>query len=205
MPCQKQRKPRKKETKKRKKRIDTLWRLGGLEDLKGHPLKLALLERMAASEEGQRRFWAKVKKGNPDECWTWMGGMSNNGYGTYGISHTENRSAQIRPHRISHYLATGVFSELVDVCHRCDNPICVNPSHLFPGTQEDNILDMVKKNRHIKGEKSPRSKLTEKDVRSIRAAYATGNYSHADLALIYKVCRVSIRMVVIGRSWKHVK
>lgn len=200
----KQRKPRRKETKKRKLRIDTLWRLEEWGGLKGHELKQRLLEIMANSAEGQRRFWCRVKKGEPDGCWLWIGGKANNGYGVYGIGYKEGHTCAIRPHRISYFLKHGGLSPDVDVLHKCDNTMCVNPDHLFTGNQLDNIADMVAKNRHVKGTMTRQAKLDEAKVCEIRRRRATTEVTYAQLAIEYGVHPVTISKVARGEKWKHV-
>ena len=92
------------------------------------------------------------------------------------------------------------------VCHKCDNPPCANPEHLFLGTQASNIKDMDRKDRRrtARGSRSGRSKLTEADVLKLREMYVTGNYSFIDLADIYQMTTYAIHAAVVGRTWKHV-
>lgn len=92
------------------------------------------------------RFWAKVERRSPAECWEWTGARWANGYGVIGLSGGRNAGA----HRVSLALSLGVDVEQLTgqfVCHACDNRVCVNPSHLFLGSAQDNVSDMWSKDR----------------------------------------------------------
>lgn len=90
------------------------------------------------------KFWEKVKIGEPNECWEWQGHrLPHTHYGQLKNTDWNSNVAS----RISYYLTYGDFDESLFVCHKCDNPPCVNPDHLFLGTNQDNILDSIKKGR----------------------------------------------------------
>lgn len=90
----------------------------------------------------EEKFWGKVQKGGPDDCWNWNASLDTRGYG-----HMNHLGKTTRAHRISWFLAHGVESPKY-VLHKCDNKKCVNPAHLFEGTHRDNLEDMAKKERH---------------------------------------------------------
>lgn len=88
------------------------------------------------------RFWARVAKLGDHECWEWQGWRVNGGYGRF-----KHERRCVYAHRFSYTLHFGSLADNLDVCHRCDNPSCVNPAHLFTGTHLDNMKDMSAKGR----------------------------------------------------------
>lgn len=97
------------------------------------------------------RFWSRVRQGSDGECWEWTGARSGLGYGFFGLPHPLGvGSVQVRAHRFAYETATGNSADGLNVCHRCDNPPCCNPAHLFLGTQSDNMRDAANKNRWSK-------------------------------------------------------
>lgn len=108
------------------------------------------------------RFWGKVNKRLPSECWPWTGATTHGGYGVLGSG--GKHGVAVRAHRFSYTLAKGGITEGLVIRHTCDNPACVNPEHLVPGTQADNMRDAIKRGRRAD---KPR-KLTEEQVQEIR-------------------------------------
>lgn len=94
-------------------------------------------------ETVKARFWSKVSIGAPDDCWEWQAYATKQGYGKFSIG-----KKLYMAHRVSYKLTYGDFDQSLDCCHKCDNPRCVNPNHLFLGTTKDNMQDMLSKGRH---------------------------------------------------------
>ena len=135
-------------------------------------------------------------------CWEWQG-SKRNGYGRMTIgSRTDGTRKSVSTHRLSYELHYGEIPQGMEICHKCDNPCCINPDHLFVGTRQDNIDDRERKGRNNppKGEKNAKAKLTEKDVLDIRNKRAAGK-SFGKLAKEYGVCRKTIQNAVSGKSW----
>ena len=98
----------------------------------------------------------------------------------------------------------GAIPEEMCICHYCDNPSCVRPSHLFLGTRDDNQKDSVAKGRMALGEKNGSSKLVASDVYEIRRLYATGRTSHRKLAKMWKISHAQIGDIIRRKSWRHI-
>lgn len=114
----------------------------------------------------EQRFWAKVDKSS--ECWVWTAGRQHFGHGKF----RPNGSApHVLAHRFSYELAYGPIPDGLFVLHKCDNPPCVRPDHLFLGTQDDNMKDKVRKGRQAKGPENGRSKLTWEQAAEIRRRF----------------------------------
>lgn len=146
------------------------------------------------------RFYSKINIVNKTECWTWTGWSNKKGYGRFGID-GKNWLA----HRAMWLFVYGILSEEQCVLHKCDNPTCVNPHHLFLGTPQDNVADCVFKNRQAKGEKKPKAKLTKKDVIEIRKNTAIGGYGICPiLAKKFNVSIATIYNIKYKQSWKHI-
>ena len=155
----------------------------------------------------EERFWEKVKVRGPDECWEWIGAKIPSGYGTI-----RGHGKVLKAHRVAwelHYgsIPKGKGWHGICVLHSCDNRGCVNPAHLFLGTQADNIHDMMQKGRDInaRGEANGGGgKLTEPDVCGIRYLLDAG-YLQREIAEIYKVNQITISNIKTGRSWGWLK
>lgn len=142
-------------------------------------------------------FWDNVKKGR--NCWEWTG--SKNGHSP---KHQYGTFANQRAHRYVYEMEIGEIPNGMCVLHRCDNTLCVNPRHLFTGTQTDNINDMIKKGRGAdnSGIKNPRAKLSHSIVRKIRIMYSTG-LSAGRISKIFNIPWGTAQHVCYGRTWRH--
>jgi hypothetical protein len=143
-------------------------------------------------------FWAKVERRGPDECWPWTGGNTKRGgYGYYCHGNKIHRA-----HRIAYELSIGKIAEGMFVCHRCDNPACVNPAHLFVGSVLDNNRDAMFKGRNSYGERCGHSKLRSRDVERIRECRRFGA-KVSDLSHTYGVSMSAIKQVIRGDTWRR--
>lgn len=146
------------------------------------------------------RFWEKVDKSG--DCWIWTGAKDLCGYGRVSIG-----GKVCSAHRASYELAYGKIEEpSFEVCHKCDEPACVNPNHLHLGTHKENMREAVIRNRFSKrarGESHHNSKLSEEDVRFIREEYNKGAGIRY-LARKFGVSKVPISRIVKGLAWRHV-
>lgn len=151
------------------------------------------------------RFWAKVDKRGPDECWEWKASKFYNGYGHFYFIRANGKSDQLS-HHYAWELHFGEIPRGYHVLHRCDNPGCVNPKHLFLGTHQDNMKDMDKKGRrkNIRGISCPWSKLKETDILEIRNIYATQPIAMKEIAKRYNVTEPTIHSIIHGKTWVHV-
>lgn len=149
------------------------------------------------------RFLSKFTKGLEDECWEWRGPRQKSGHGYLGFGH---RPKHVGAHRIAYLLELGEIPSGLHVCHRCDNPPCVNPAHLFLGTAADNHRDKAQKGRSKGpiGSKNWRCKLTPSEVIQIRCEYAAGGTSFVKLGKDYGVGPTTIEALVTRRTWRHV-
>lgn len=143
------------------------------------------------------RFWAKIEK--TPLCWEWTASKDHDGYGKLRL-----RGKSEKAHRVSWTLEHGDIPAGMCVLHRCDNRKCVRPSHLFLGTQADNIADCTAKGRTLRGERGPHAILKEAEVIQIRALYQDGGFSFATLGKRFSVARETIAAVMSRRSWRHV-
>lgn len=141
------------------------------------------------------RFWSKVNK--TDTCWLWIAGTDKDGYGLFKIS-----NKMFKAHRLSWEIKFGAIKDNLWVLHKCDNPPCVNPKHLFLGTHQDNTDDKLLKNRQPRGENMPWSKLKEQDVLNIKDLLITGIHKNI-LAKQFNVSVCTINDIIAHRSWKY--
>jgi hypothetical protein len=146
------------------------------------------------------RFWEKVDRRGPNECWPWMASTNHRGYGVIGAGKgTQHAFA----HRVAWELTNGPIPPGKCVCHRCDNPPCCNPAHGFLGTHSANMADAATKLRFPVGTKHWNAKLTEDEVRTIRHIHSTRKILQRELADRYGVTPVQISNIINRRHWRH--
>jgi hypothetical protein len=156
------------------------------------------------------RFWSKVNKKGPwhpalkSRCWVWLAGKSSTGYGRFRLHNIPQKGHPHieTAHRVAFFLEYGHLP-FPEGLHRCDNPICVRPSHIFEGTQADNIRDKKEKGREPLGSKRPNSKFTENQIKELITLKKKG-WTLFELADKYKVCFQVISDVVRRKTWRHV-
>lgn len=153
------------------------------------------------------RLWRRVEKSAG--CWVWRGSVNDNGYGSIRVA--GRRSKLARVHAVSYELTYGPIADGMSVLHRCDNPPCVRPDHLFLGTRGDNFADCLSKGRydwdgHDRpiGTDHPNAKLTEQAVLQARTRYYAGQATSTALARELGVHDATARGFLRGRSWRHV-
>lgn len=157
------------------------------------------------SEKDIARFWSKVDVKGPDECWEWRGTMGNNGYGQFSVG-PRSTNKTMKPSRLSWMINKGAIPEGILVCHKCDNRPCVNPNHLFLGTNLENTRDKMKKGRYgqvvrRRGENHPSAKLKEVDVLEIRKLLKEGA-SQLEISRKFKVLQATISSIKRRKIWK---
>lgn len=153
-------------------------------------------------------FWNKMQKPAVG-CWIWPGTTDVKGYGRLFIEKTPSGATKIvYAHRMAYELFCGVLPKGIESCHRCDNPPCIRPDHLFAGTHADNMADGRSKNRfnpcganQPRGEDSVKSKLTSEQARTIRECYALGDITMDALANRYGVYPATIHAIIRGKRW----
>lgn len=143
------------------------------------------------------RFWAKVDK-TSGPCWIWTARIN---YGGYGQFRTTGRLTEYA-HRVSWKLHGGPIPAGMDVLHRCDRPACVNPGHLFLGTDADNVSDRNAKGRQARGERAGRSKLKSAQVAEIKSIRIATGMSMRKLASLFGVSHTTIEQILDGQIWK---
>jgi len=140
----------------------------------------------------EERFWSHVDKRGPDECWPWTASLQEKGYGQFNVGD----DSMVRAHRFSYELHYGPLGN-DHALHTCDNRRCMNPKHLFRGTQAVNMKDMRKKGRGF-------SRLSEMQVRSIKL-YGVNGWKHQKIAEHFCIGKSTVTAILSGRIWAHVR
>ena len=147
------------------------------------------------------RFYRYINK--TDNCWLWVGGKNKAGYGTFHLGKGKQAA-----HRVSYQLHIGPIPESdeyhkTSVCHKCDNPSCVNPDHLFLGSHSDNMKDMVKKERNI-GYKSGGENINSSITDEIAKEIKYGNFSYSKRPKHIDIGKSAFYSIRRGETWKHI-
>lgn len=147
-------------------------------------------------------FWSKVLIRGADDCWEWSAFRNPKGYGMFRLR-TGRGTPMALSHRVAWMAKNGPIPDGKLVLHHCDNRACCNPSHLFIGTQADNIADMLAKGRgvFVSGERHGMAKLTSAEVAEIKSRYLAGGVSQQSLADEFGVCQTAVSSLIRGRSW----
>lgn len=154
----------------------------------------------------EERFWPKVDRPSTDNCWPWLGFVDGAGYGRFRIGGQAGKSE--RASRVMWTLVFGPIPEGQCVCHRCDNPRCVNPDHLFLGSHAENMADMARKGRagprKNPGERASRAKFTNAEAAAMREAYEAGESTNS-IARRLGLNRSTVYYIVSGRRYGCLK
>jgi hypothetical protein len=146
------------------------------------------------------RFMSLMEYGKQDECWNWKGMKNTNGYGRFSLSDSHRLA-----HRVSFEMFVGPIPSGMNVCHSCDNRICVNPYHLWLGTQSQNLKDASQKGRMFRpntsGERNGNGKLSLREVYAIRDLVAGGARKNL-VAKNFNVSPSTVGEIVANKIWK---
>lgn len=145
----------------------------------------------------EERYWQKVSVGSPSECWPWTGACNPKGYG-----HIVHNRKHVYAHRLAYEFANGPLPKGFKACHSCDFPGCQNPAHIFAGTHQDNMDDMVRKGRRIPAPGGAPT-VTEDQVREIRKL-CSGGMSYTAVAKIYPISRSQVSNIANFRCWLEI-
>lgn len=148
----------------------------------------------------EERFWEKVDRRGPDECWLWMAAADKHGYGRIGRGRRDE--SRILAHRAAYELVVGIIPLGLLVCHACDTPACVNPAHLFIGTYSDNMKDCASKGRCVspRGETHRSAKLTDGKALEILLSKGT----HRAIASKFGITHSVVGLIKRRKIWKHI-
>lgn len=152
------------------------------------------------------KFWEKVEMTSINDCWMWKASKNKKGYGNFYVSIGNSKDKHILAHRMA-YILWNHLNEIPDglqVLHRCDNPSCCNPAHLFLGTNQDNMNDMMQKGRRgdKSGEHNSQAKLTSEDVFLMRNMRKMG-MTYEKIAIEFGLHLSTVADICNGKSWKH--
>jgi hypothetical protein len=150
-------------------------------------------------------FWPKVAYGPESQCWEWKASKDLDGYGFFKVR-VDGKLRMMRAHRVSYLLSGGELSPDQLLLHTCDNPSCVNPRHLMPGSQKENIRQKVDRGRmqDQRGERNPANRMTDDVARRILGIYGKPNPpTQAQIAKLFGVSQMTVSL--LGKIWPHIE
>ena len=154
----------------------------------------------------EQRFWDNVSipENAETDCWEWLGYKTSAGYGCISETLEDGTVKNYGAHRLSYEYHTGekLTSDVIIRHYACNNPGCVSPHHILPGTQNDNIQDMVMWKRHRYGENATLVKITLEEVFEIQRLYSTGNYSQRKLGEMFGISQSHAGRIIRGTRWQ---
>lgn len=163
----------------------------------GNSLSIVML-----SSKDVARFHRQVVQLDNDDCWPWLGHVNLRGYGNFAFR-IQSRVHTVAAHRIAALIAFGSIDRGVNVLHHCDNPRCCNPSHLFLGSQEENMRDCAAKRRTTFGRRANRAKLTDDLVRRLPRVIQSGS-SYRKIPTEVGCAWQTVQKAARGLTWKHI-
>lgn len=147
-------------------------------------------------------FWGRVQQGSADECWPWQGAKQHRGHGHLRVGGGRIEKA----HRVAYFLTYGEPKHFV--CHRCNNPPCCNPKHLYDGTPQQNAADSIAAGTFVYaaklGEENPNVRFTVEQILEIRRLYKTGQYKQSEIATMFGTKQGAISDIIRRRTWRQV-
>jgi hypothetical protein len=158
---------------------------------------------MGKQKSMHERIWSRIDKKGPYDCWVWISGIGKNGYGyikTRIGPRKEGKNKYESAHRLVYTEVNGPIPEGMLICHKCNNRKCCNPSHLYAGTNQDNMNDKVRSGHSTFGSKNPKARLKESDIVQIRQLRSEGK-TLKSIAEQFNVHLATIGYICQGKRW----
>jgi hypothetical protein len=177
------------------------------------PMGISLaIEGLSMRKDPKEYLYANLDFQAPSGCWNWTGNKNDRGYGTFRnriMGDYMGFKKATAASRASWVIHNGLIAANDWVLHKCDNPACCNPAHLYIGTPQQNVDDMVSRERNSRGEDRPAAILKEADIREIRRLRGKRSDKHRvkvkELAEMFSVSPHTIKHVIYGEAWTHVE